>query len=342
MMKFALVLLPFAIAVAAASIKTELCRDPELRVEWRTMTEVQRDSYHKAVKCMQTKRVPSSGGMSQYDYFAWMYMAKYKEVHQTAAFLPWQRYFSFAYDQLTKECGYSGHTPYWDWTKDAMNMTRSPIFDPVVGFGGNGKGQGNCVQDGPYGIQSGFKLRWPWEQCLQRKFAGMVSSPKGFLRPATGPEARHSVKQVNALHRKKDFMNFAPGLEYLHHSVVSEIGLIMASSVPSLDPLFLVHINNIDRLWNLWQRKDDRTLGGYQNIVPIHPKGFPALTPPASLDDLIKIGPKDFFWLKGFPELKVRDLLATNSRRLCYTVSMVSLARVVRSNADGLVQVRQV
>lgn len=55
---------------------------------------------------------------------------------------------------------------YWDWTKDASNFASSPVFDPVYGFGGNGKpaplpptstnpetlggSGGGCVQTGPF------------------------------------------------------------------------------------------------------------------------------------------------------------------------------------------------
>ncbi|KAF2815832.1 uncharacterized protein BDZ99DRAFT_514474 [Mytilinidion resinicola] len=42
---------------------------------------------------------------------------------------------------LRDECGYSGAHPYWDWTVDAKpapDWTKSPVFNPVDGFGGNG------------------------------------------------------------------------------------------------------------------------------------------------------------------------------------------------------------
>jgi hypothetical protein len=69
------------------------------------------------------------------------------------------------------ECGYNGARPYWDCTLDTLENGRhfieSIIFDPVVGFGRNGRdgyvpdspGQmpinssrpaGTCTKDGPF------------------------------------------------------------------------------------------------------------------------------------------------------------------------------------------------
>ena len=66
-------LLPFAAAVTAATANKGTCMEPEVRVEWRTLTQDQRDSYHKAVKCLQTKPAAEFDGRSQYDYFGWSY-----------------------------------------------------------------------------------------------------------------------------------------------------------------------------------------------------------------------------------------------------------------------------
>jgi tyrosinase len=77
---------------------------------------------------------------------------------------------------LQTECKYKGAQPYWDWSLDnpengGAQFNNSPIFDPITGFGGNGKagfipipppvaGQpppgtagtpiGSCVTDGPF------------------------------------------------------------------------------------------------------------------------------------------------------------------------------------------------
>jgi hypothetical protein len=53
--------------------------------------------------------------------------------------LPWHRYFLNLFeDALRTDCGYQGTQPYWDWNLDTADWSKSPIFDPVRGFGGNG------------------------------------------------------------------------------------------------------------------------------------------------------------------------------------------------------------
>lgn len=65
-------------------------------------------------------------------------------IHGTGTFLPWHRYaLSLWEDALRDECGWKGGQPYWDWHRDTpeagSEWLKSPIFDPVSGFGGNGK-----------------------------------------------------------------------------------------------------------------------------------------------------------------------------------------------------------
>jgi hypothetical protein len=54
------------------------------------------------------------------------------------------RYKIWAYENaLINECHYKGAQPYWDWTIDTpengRHFDQSIIFDPVIGFGGNGR-----------------------------------------------------------------------------------------------------------------------------------------------------------------------------------------------------------
>ena len=39
---------------------------------------------------------------------------------------------------------------YWDEPLDVVNITSSPVFDPITGFGGNGSSPSLCVTDGPF------------------------------------------------------------------------------------------------------------------------------------------------------------------------------------------------
>ena len=39
---------------------------------------------------------------------------------------------------------------YWEEILDTGNLTASPVFDPVTGFGGDGSGNNSCITDGPF------------------------------------------------------------------------------------------------------------------------------------------------------------------------------------------------
>ncbi|KAJ1310054.1 hypothetical protein OPQ81_006806 [Rhizoctonia solani] len=315
-MKLFAVLLPFAATVfAAVPVKRQQqCTSIEQRVEWRDLTQDQRNSYHKAIKCLQNK--PSGvEGQSMYDRFARNHVDMFGGIHYVAAFLPWHRYYSFARARTLSDCGYTGPTPYWDWTRDVNNMATSEIFDPTKGFGGNGKRQGsyNCVRDGPYSPQSNFTITWPQTRCLQRNF-NMQSTSGSWWRPATGPSTRHSQTQINAINKNTKFVDFWPDLEEgPHDSVHNEINNDMAASFSPADPLFFLHHNNVDRIWALWQGRDQQRLQDYSgNTVQGQGPTDGSRYPLASLDDTIDIG------IQGFPPVKVRDLMDTQGSALCY------------------------
>jgi tyrosinase len=119
-------------------------------------------------------------------------------IHNNGFILPWHRYLVWQYETaLINECKYSGGgVPYWDWSLDNPEYGRrfqdSPVFDPVYGFGGNGKGgsvpapppqdmdmsklpNGNCIADGPLAgslsnLGPGYNLNVKNPHCIIRNF----------------------------------------------------------------------------------------------------------------------------------------------------------------------------
>ncbi|CAE6484540.1 unnamed protein product [Rhizoctonia solani] len=319
LMKFFAVLIPLAAAVLAVPSKSEECTNPEIRVEWRSLTQDQRNSYHNAVKCLQTK--PSGvEGLSQYDLFSKRHVDLFGDIHYVAAFLPWHRYFSRARGQLMKQCGYDGPDIYWDWTKDVNNMESSEMFDPVKGFGGTGKQTKtnnttlNCVNDGPYGLRSNFTLSWPQKRCLQRNF-DMRPRRRTWWDKPTSPSTRHSQTQIDNINKKTKFADFWPALEEgPHDSVHNEINNDMAASFSPDDVLFFLHHNNIDRLWALWQDRDQNRLKDYSGSKVQGQNLTNPNRPGASLNNIIFIGMENL----GFRNVTVGELMNTQGPVLCY------------------------
>ena len=60
------------------------------------------------------------------------------KVHSFAGFLPWHRFFVQVYEDALKQCGYTGTVMYWDWVADSATPSKAAVWDPILGFGGNG------------------------------------------------------------------------------------------------------------------------------------------------------------------------------------------------------------
>ena len=156
----------------------DTCRDLRVRREWRNLAHSEQQDYFDAVHCLLEQPAKISNG-SAFDDFAYVHKTFGSYSHKSALFLPWHRWFIYVYETaLIKQCGYSGALPYWDWTLDWEDITVSPVFDPVHGFGGDGNatgeetvGDGRCVIDGPFaGLQA---LRYDAAynpHCLSRGF----------------------------------------------------------------------------------------------------------------------------------------------------------------------------
>ena len=122
-------------------------------------------------------------------------------IHYVGHFLPWHRFYTAVYEHaLRNECGYTGAQPYWDWVLDSEDLASSPIFDGILGFGGNGpkvpgnasdpfavpgRTGGGCVTNGPFKnmtVHLGPLTSVTYNpQCLRRDFSPyMVSRYLGW------------------------------------------------------------------------------------------------------------------------------------------------------------------
>lgn len=115
---------------------------------------------------------------------------------------------------------------YWDWTLDSQAFSKSPIWNPKTGFGGNGNttsgqtvGKGNCVTDGP------LSTLWPVyynrtynPHCLSRGF-GVGNDSEANLSHTFGPTA------IAQLLRQETYGGFRAQVEgSIHDSIHRLIG----------------------------------------------------------------------------------------------------------------------
>jgi tyrosinase len=108
------------------------CTQPTIRVEWRDMSDDDKNSFIGAVKCLLGK--PSTGGQysgaqSRYEDLVSVHQQMTGSIHMVGQFLPWHRYYLSIYESiLREECQYGGPMPWWDESKDAADFTASPLF----------------------------------------------------------------------------------------------------------------------------------------------------------------------------------------------------------------------
>jgi tyrosinase len=158
----------FAMAATAAGSAIPradgACTDPVVRKEWRELTNGEKAEYIRAAVCLRglpkAKYAEIDAVTTRLDDLVWTHFSLNSEIHFVANFLPWHRWYVQLHEDLLRtECDYKGIQPYWDWSIDAdkVDVPNSAVFDPVTGFGGDGKKTGSdvpgftrCVVDGPF------------------------------------------------------------------------------------------------------------------------------------------------------------------------------------------------
>ncbi|RDW60602.1 hypothetical protein BP6252_11985 [Coleophoma cylindrospora] len=283
-----------------------------LRKEWRSLTNAEQSSYIEAELCLlalptQAMQVfPNT--TTRYDDLTAAHQNLTDIIHNVAQFHPWHRYFLLAHEILLQnECNYTGPMPWWDERVDAGAFINSSLLTPEA-FGGNGQGDDNCLQDGPFAnmtltIGPGT-ADTNTVHCLSRAISdsGMFSSAE---------TSAANVAACNALTTYYEMWEciFPTGP---HGSGHFGIGGTMADMYASpVDPLFYLHHSCIDRHWWEWQNEDPATrtyqMGGYTTQTE-PATGWVNTT----LDYVLTT------W-GIIPDVTINDVMDTEGGYLCYT-----------------------
>ncbi|KAH6635990.1 hypothetical protein F5144DRAFT_161778 [Chaetomium tenue] len=309
---------PFIITAglsAAASIprQTSTCENPIKRTEWRELDPALQTQYINAVLCLKTK--PSEIGLNtaRYDDFPYVHTHLDKSIHTVAMFLPWHRMFVQVYEQALVNCGYTGPMPYWDWTLDTADVTRSPIWDPIHGFGGNGdpsvdpwteSSKKKCLVDGPLqGVVPAYTMGGYEPHCLARNWNNGTAFPGNMF-------AQHyTTEAVATIHALEDYASFRYQLEGGPHGAVhSAVGGDMMPATSPNDPIFFLHHTQVDRLWALWQQENPAA----RNMDFAGPKTQDQNTTEATLEDIMP-------FMGITPDIKVAEVMEIGTPRFCYS-----------------------
>ncbi|KAF4980281.1 hypothetical protein FDECE_17910 [Fusarium decemcellulare] len=317
-------LITFVSLAAAAAVPegsaSSTCKSPAKRVEWRELKDVDKQSYIDAVLCLKTR--PSRLGLETplYDDFPYVHHKYNQIIHNVAAFLPWHRYFTHIYEGALRECGYTGHATYWDWTKDVKKLAKSPVMSSKLGIGGDGSESRTetlndqtikCVNDGPFAqLRPEYISTSPF--AYERK-------PHCLYRSLTDGETQDSVVSaqyynatyVNIVQQENaNFASYHTALEGGPHGIIhSCMGGEMGPATSPNDPVFFFHHAQIDRLWWKWQQANPKArltdYSGTTKSLENDKVGEAALT------DLLLVGGLD-------KDVKVSDVMSTTGGVLCY------------------------
>ncbi|VUC32084.1 unnamed protein product [Clonostachys rosea] len=237
------------VAVFASSVKA-LCGPKGQRKAWHTLSDNEKDEYIQAELCVMglAPRVGLPGCRNVFDELQSNHQLQAAYTHFVGAFLPYHRYLMHAHEQIMRtECGYTGFQPYWDEPLDAGHFSSSIIFDPVHGFGGDGRESDGCITDGPFAnytnaLGPGYLIT---DHCIDRNISDSASEFS-------------DQSQVDKCYEYDTWEEAWPCIEALpHNGGHSGVGLEMANPISSPgDPIFYLHHTWLDKVWWDWQAKD--------------------------------------------------------------------------------------
>jgi len=337
------------------------CSNPPVRREWRAFTSQEKAAWIRAINCLShlphdtalTPTVDPSVSLippinatgSYYDDIVYVHMDLNTRIHFTGLFLPWHRWYVYSFEQALKEkCGYTGVSPYWNWTIDAPDFYESSFWDdsdPQSGLGGWGDPNADfSVPDGGF---SSLHLSYPSPHTLRRNFTlrpfGDFSAALDmfFTQPQKEANSSFLAPEIEELLETSagDYKGFQEAFETFEgaHSAVhlimgGDLGGTCPENAPSNctagptwspnDPLFWLHHAMVDKVWYDWQHSNPENAKSYfggsvQALESIaeyneYPNGGPPFL------HLSSTMPADGM----FPEVTINDVMDTTSGILCY------------------------
>ncbi|CAM1502368.1 Fc.00g043520.m01.CDS01 [Cosmosporella sp. VM-42] len=259
---------------APATEKRSPCTNPQQRNAWQDVmhafSDEEKRAYLDAELCLMEK--PATLGLrgtkTVFDELQSCHVLQAEITHYVGAFLPFHRLLMWAHEhKLRTECRYQGAQPCWQEQLDAGDFINSPVFDAELGFGGNGTGPNNCIEDGPFvdyrdNIGPRYVLN---EHCIDRKVDNLISMSS-------------SQRNVGACLAQTNWLDAWHCIEgQPHYGGHGGVGKEMMNPISSPgDPLFYLHHTWLDKIWWDWQRQDlsvRLTEIGGQNRIKRNPDG---------------------------------------------------------------------
>ncbi|KAJ3410519.1 hypothetical protein HDV05_003676 [Chytridiales sp. JEL 0842] len=135
-----------ASSTATPTHVTAGCETPEVRPEWHTLTESQKDQFSRAIRAMAARPISyqtTNPSQTSYHDFVWTHNENAHLMHSHPPFLPYHRLLLHRFSQTLQTLNWTLGLPYWDWTVESQNWWESDVWrrrfkvspDPVSGPG---------------------------------------------------------------------------------------------------------------------------------------------------------------------------------------------------------------
>ena len=217
-----------------------------IRVDFASMSDEDKNRLISAI--IQVATDPQM--KLRYDALVALYKSSFDTLAQStdpsmSQFLPWNRFFLIQYENLLREIDCRITLPYWDWTALPLNPYMSPVFSPAAGFGDSSRSNDSCVNVGPFNFAVFSITPSAGGGCLQRQYRMQMFPTRAIIEQdlLTLPAA--------------DFTQFHQFLQvFIHTNVRCFVGGQMCSPDAANDPVYLLHLAQIDFLFDRWQRID--------------------------------------------------------------------------------------
>lgn len=166
--------------------------------------------------------------------------------HGNWYFLPWHRAFLLMYERVVRQL--TGHNdfalPYWDWTSN--RQLPAAFAQQTV------NGSTNPLYERRRRARPSDSLPDEWVgQSIINTILGQTDFETfGTSRPNQNGTVQNSLDQswINC-----EFCGVSGTLEATPHNMVHNfVGGLMGTSQSALDPIFMMHHCNIDRIWAVW------------------------------------------------------------------------------------------
>ncbi|MFF0430154.1 tyrosinase family protein [Streptomyces sp. NPDC004520] len=218
-----------------------------VRKEVRELTPTEWAAYANAVATAN-----SQGWVA---WYAHQVDTNFSTTTGNAMFLPFRRKLVADFENRLRAVDPTVGVPYWDVSRDASNPAASEVLTSAFAGGNGDASQGNTVATaGRFGP---WTLAYPTKHALTRRFnAGDKISPWSTSEFVT-----------SALQTSTTYDDLRRNLENtVNGQVHIGIGGDMSTTSAPNDPIYWLHVANLDRLWALWQSSNPTRVRAYDGV----------------------------------------------------------------------------